>query len=280
MTIEVFEVNAFCYNHEGGNGAGVALVQEDLSPYQKQKVAADMGLSETVFVGGSKESGFRLEYFTPAAEVPLCGHATIATFALLQGRGLGEGNYTIDTRAGHFKVRVEAGGRVLMQQGCPTFFEQYEVEDFACCLPTAYYDSRYPIWSVSTGLKDVLFPVDTLEHLYALKPDFEAMARLNEQQCVVGIHAFVVTGEGRAECRNFAPLYGIEEESATGTSNCALACYLHRYHAPVERFSFDQGFAMGSPSRIEVQLEVEDGNIVEVMVGGVGEVLGFRRIEV
>lgn len=71
-----------------------------------------------------------------------------------------------------------------------------------------------------------------------------------------------------AVCRNFAPLYGIPEESATGTSNCALACYLHRYGHPASRYRFLQGVTMGRTSAIEVRLSNGEQGVLQVFVGG------------
>ena len=69
-----------------------------------------------------------------------------------------------------------------------------------------------------------------------------------------------------AICRNFAPLYGIDEESATGTSNCALACYLYRYVSKQDQYIFEQGHNLNSISRIYVNLDTEDNTITGVWV--------------
>lgn len=280
MQCEVFMVNAFCHDGQGGNGAGVVLDCLPLSDAQCLDIAARMGFSETVFVAESPRADFRLSYFTPVAEVDLCGHATIATFALLHERGLAPGTYSIDTRSGLLSVEVGTDGLVFMQQCLPRFFEQYAAADFAQCLPVEYCHPGLPIQAVSTGLKDVLFPVDSVEHLRALRPNFHAMAALNKAQGVVGVHAFALTADDSAECRNFAPLYGIDEESATGTSNCALACYLHRHVGPRDRYSFLQGVTMRQPSDIEVLVDSDSSGIRRVMVGGRGVVLGSRLLSV
>merc|ERR1712060_780029 len=91
-----------------------------------------------------------------------------------------------------------------------------------------------------------------------MKPDFPAIAELSRELDVTGVHAFTFGGgslEDPLPVRNFAPLYGIDEESATGTSNCALACAL-RSSGRLERDEchFTQGVGMGMPSRIVVRL--------------------------
>lgn len=280
MECRVYEVYAFCHDGQGGNGAGVVMDEYPFTHDQKLSVAAEMGFSETVFISSSSIADYRLEYFTPLSEVDLCGHATIATFVLLISKGLPAKTYTIETRSGVLTVKLDADGSVLMQQCCPTFFEQYPPEVFSSCLPIDCFRTDLPIQAVSTGLKDILVPIDSVERLLSIKPDFESMAALNKSQGVVGIHAFALTSSNTAECRNFAPLYDIDEESATGTSNCALACYLHRYHAQHAIYRFLQGRSMSCPSDIEVHVESAGARISNVMVGGKGRVHGSRLLNV
>lgn len=275
MQQQIFVVNAFCHQGQGGNGAGIALGHSSLSPSEKCAIAAQIGLSETVFIGGSSKADFRLEYFTPVDEVELCGHATIAAFVLLQSLGLEPGSYSIETRSGVLQVEVSPQGTIWMQQCLPTFHEKYLPTDFQEALPNARPHPNLPIQAVSTGLKDILFPIESVEVLEQLTPDFEAMAQLNERQQVVGIHAFALTGGDNpiAFCRNFAPRYGIPEESATGTSNCALACYLHQYYRQAEAYRFLQGTTMGCTSAIDVRLRTDNGHITKVQVGGNGQII-------
>lgn len=282
MKIDVYTANAFCHNGEGGNGAGIVLEAENLSRTEKQFIATEMGLSETVFVSPSEKADWRLEYFTPAAEVELCGHATIATFAMKHAMEGVTGNFVIETLAGLLEIRVESDGRVMMQQRNPEFFDVYDAKVFGECLPTEWILKEKPIQAVSTGLKDILMPIDNVEHLRLLQPDFDKMANLNRQQGVVGIHAFALTDKKDyiAECRNFAPLYDIDEESATGTSNCALACYLHRYVEKREEYRFLQGVSMGRTSEIVVRIDAQGDRIESVKVGGYGKTTGTRSIEI
>ena len=83
-----------------------------------------------------------------------------------------------------------------------------------------------------------------------------------------------------AICRNFAPLYGIDEESATGTSNCALACYLYQYGLRQSRYVFEQGHNLNSISRIYVHVEGDSHAVSGVRVGGYGYVEGSKTAAV
>ena len=81
---------------------------------------------------------------------------------------------------------------------------------------------------MSTGLKDILVPIKNAQLLQDLQPNFEKIKLLSQKYGVIGMHLFALSEENII-CRNFAPLYDIDEEAATGTSNGALACYLHHH---------------------------------------------------
>jgi len=93
MDITVNVVDAFIDSGQGGNPAGVVLDAGGFSAETKQRIAARVGLSETVFVSPSSVADFKLEFFTPTRQIPHCGHATIATFCYLLQRGKITGHY-------------------------------------------------------------------------------------------------------------------------------------------------------------------------------------------
>ncbi|MCI8849876.1 MAG: PhzF family phenazine biosynthesis protein, partial [Oscillibacter sp.] len=126
--------------------------------------------------------------------------------------------------------------------------------------------------AVSTGLLDILLPVRDVTVLNRARQDEAEVCRLSERYGVVGVHMFCPKAERLWEgayCRNFAPLYAIPEEAATGTSNGALTYYLYRrgFLAPGAENRFIQGEAMGKPSEILSRLNDADGEI-SVRVGG------------
>lgn len=272
----LYRASAFSKDGAGGNKAGVVLDRAALTPAQKQEIAKDVGYSETVFFSESRAADFRLEYFTPTDEVPLCGHATVAAFVVLNALDrLPKRDCTIETGAGILRIHVKEDGMVLMEQNRPTYAEILEPSELSGCFDERAFASGLPIRVVSTGLRDILLPVRSEEALAGLKPDFEAMKRLSREKNVVGVHAFTLVegGEIDAVCRNFAPLYGIDEESATGTASGALACYLFRHAQKKSRYVFEQGRELGAASRITVQLEYDGEEIKAVFVGGVGYLL-------
>ncbi len=281
--VNVYVASAFSKNNKGGNKAGIVFHRPDLTTGQKMEIARQLGYSETAFVTDSCMADFELQYYTPTEEVPLCGHATIAAFSTLRILGmLDKEQLTIETKSGILNIQIKEDGLILMEQNCPAYFDILPPDLFSDCLEKDFINGDFPIQIVSTGLSDVMLPVDTKEHLEALSPDFKMMAELSKEKNVVGVHAFTLIEESEitAICRNFAPLYGIDEESATGTSNCALACYLFKYYKKQDQYIFEQGYNMGAISRIIVNIAYHEDVIDSVHVGGYGYLLGQKTVSV
>lgn len=281
--VDVYVAAAFSKDDKGGNKAGVVLGRSELTSVQKAAIAKEMGYSETAFVLDSDKADFKLQYFTPTEEVPLCGHATIAAFSTLKLLNmLDKPDCTIETEAGILNIHIKDDGLILMEQNRPAYLEVLDSDIFTGCIERNFIDHRFPIQIVSTGLNDVMLPVDSVEHLEQLSPDFEMIANMSKEKEVVGVHAFTIIKESdvTAICRNFAPLYGIDEESATGTANCALACYLFKYYKQQSQYVFEQGYNMGDISRIVVNLSYHENVIDSVFVGGYGYLLGKRSLPV
>jgi PhzF family phenazine biosynthesis protein len=272
--IKVYTESAFCRDGAGGNKAGVVLFESGLGDGRKREIAGRLGYSETAFVTRSDRADFKLEYFTPTEEVPLCGHATIAAFSLMLRLGmLDRTSYSFEAKAGLLSVSIDDGA-IFMEQNRAQYFEILDKSIFATCFGADIVSERYPIQIVSTGLRDIMLPVLDEAALNAMKPDFDAISEISRSVDAVGVHAFALCG-GRIICRNFAPLYGIPEESATGTANCALASYLHR-HRIMRRgeYRMEQGHSMDMPSEITVRLAEDGGEISKIYVGGRGRFIG------
>lgn len=275
MKVEVFVVSAFGMNESGGNPAGIVLDAKGLSDSQMLQIAAKVGLSETAFLFPSDVCDFRLRFFTPVDEVDLCGHATIATYSLLHQLGkVSAGHYRQELLAGKLDIAIGEDGLISMEQSIPNYGDTFPAEDIALLVGTNSEEisiPNYPIQLVSTGLRDVLVPIRSREALANLQPDFKAMAEFNKNLDSVGFHAFWLNAESSeptAICRNFAPLYEIDEEAATGSSSGALASYLFKHGVTQEHFEFHQGLSMGRPSKILVNLEASDDTISRVVVSG------------
>ena len=270
--MKVYVMDSFSDRIFGGNQAGVVLADKALEPAVMQQVAAELKHSETAFVWQTEE-GNRLRYFTPAGEVDLCGHATVAVFALLRRLGrIEDGTHKALTRAGALEIEV-SGETVWMDMAPPKTLGVLPEESWAE-LYGAYgltledRPADLPPEIVSTGLADIMMPVRDHETLLRVVQDERTVTELSRRFDVTGVHMFCL-GEGAVYCSNFAPLYDIPEECATGTSNGALTYYLYERSLvePERENLFLQGEHMGRPSRILSRLTVQDG-AVRVRIGG------------
>ena len=273
--MEAYVMDAFSTRVFGGNQAGVALPERELPDAVMQQVAAEFKHSETAFVRRETDGSVTLRYFTPAGEVDLCGHATVASFALLRRLGhIGDGDVTAHTKAGELSVTVQ-GGTVWMDMAPPRLLRELTEDQWtpfygAYGLTAADRPEGLTPAIVSTGLADVMLPVRDRETLLRAGQDEAAVTALSRQYEVTGVHMFC-PGEGgvTAYCSNYAPLYDIPEECATGTSNGALTYYLYLRGLvePGRENAFLQGEHMGRPSEIRSRLTVRDG-AAAVRIGG------------
>ncbi len=281
--VDVYVTSAFSKNNKGGNKAGIILNMLHLEYSKKLEISKKLGYSETAFVQNSDIADFKLQYFTTTEEVPLCGHATIAAFSTLMLLGLlDKQNYKVETKAGILNIQIKENGLVFMEQNCPLYLDILAPDVFERCIDKNFIDSSLPIQIVSTGLNDIMLPVCSKEHLEKLSPDLKMITKLSKEKNVVGIHIFALSEEPgiTAICRNFAPLYGINEEPATGTSSCALACYLFKYYEKKSSYIFEQGYNLGRISRIIVNITYHKDIIDSVYVGGYGHLLGKKSLSV
>lgn len=282
--ITVHLVNSFTRNNSGGNPAGVVLNPPNLSAVQKTAIARQVGFSETAFVSVGEDTDFNVEFFTSEGEVDFCGHATLAVFFTMASLNLVDpGHYTQKTKAGILSVAVNPQS-IVMEQTLPIMRKGPNIDDVAIALGIhreVIEGTGSPIAIISTGLHDIIIPVQTGQ-LDALQPNYEAITKLSREFNTIGFHVFELSNDASitAHCRNFAPLYGINEESATGSSSGALGCYLVNYVLPNEtHFLLEQGRAMGCSSLLEVTIDSKIQAINRVRVGGQATMIGTKIIK-
>ncbi|MEF1227124.1 PhzF family phenazine biosynthesis protein [Vibrio fortis] len=283
--IEVFLVNAFTKEGSGGNPAGVVLNADHLNDEDKLHIAQIIGYSETAFVSSDAEVDFEVSFFTTTSEVDFCGHATLATFSVLHQKGfITDGQYRQRTKAGILPVSVNALGEVTMEQALPTFGRSFSDSKVAGLIgiDENVLDSLIlPAQVVSTGLPDLIIQVPK-GYLDKVNIDEAKLIEFSKEHELVGAHVFELSDgtEVTASCRNFAPLFGISEESATGSASGALACYLDKYLATehARSFVFEQGRAMGALSQIFASVESNKHGVQRVKVGGVANVIGSKIV--
>ncbi|MGL5256579.1 MAG: PhzF family phenazine biosynthesis protein [Proteocatella sp.] len=322
--MEVTTLNAFAETEDGGNPAGVVFEAQDLSEDMMQQIAKKVGFSETAFISKSDKADFKLRFFTPESEVDLCGHATIASFYAMFDKGLVKpGKYMQETKAGILQIEIREDGKIFMEQNKPAFFEKLTEKDedfFKICesigiksdkigiknyvaqldeegLSTVYIEGKNVMRKmgvVSTGIRDMIIPVEGLETLRNIKPNYELITELSRKYDITGYHVFTLETEDEentAQCRNFAPLFGIDEESATGTSNGALACFLYENNLKSKiklngtiNMKFEQGYTMNKKSMIEASIDVHSNDkgvyIEAVRVGGKAKGISKLIVEI
>ncbi len=291
-------VDAFTNQIFGGNPAGVVLLPEGAdfpTDETMRQTAAELRYSETAFIKPLGADRFQIRYFTPAAEVELCGHATIGSFHALRDMGLvADGSRCInETLSGTLEIVVDKDA-ILMDMAKPQAFESLDTPEQLAELyqvmglsdkgqgaVAGKAELSLLPRKVSTGLTDIMMPVANEVELERIAPDFPALTELSRKYNVVGVHAFAVnTADGLIHARNFAPLYDIDEEAATGTSNGALVYYLYLNGlVALDRvYTVVQGEKMGRPSRISAQVILKDGQPF-VKVGGPAVTLAQGEIE-
>jgi len=249
-------VNAFTAEGQHGNPAAVVVDANDVTEASMQSMATRIGLSETAFVQDSNVATRRVRFFTPTTEIDLCGHATIATWSLLHQLGkMPKGVYTQETGAGILAVDVQ-DELTFMEQAKASFYEAIPAAEIAPLLGITVQECSKTLQPriVSTGVKDLLVPIADKAVLAKVRPDLGAITRFSEQHDISGFHVFTLLGGGEsiAAARNFAPKDGIPEESATGTSNGALLCYLRQQGVLPRKqtYRIEQGEAMGELSYV------------------------------
>lgn len=211
-------VDAFTKKKFGGNPAAVCFVDQVISDERMAAIAAEMNLSETAFVREVDGGRYELRWFTPKAEVELCGHATLtAAHALWDTGRLSEGDEAIfHTRSGVLTV-TRRGDWMDMD------FPSEPAEDATA--PKELFEAlglipRY----VGRNRMDYLIEVDSEETVRSLQPDFALLGRLQTRGVIVTSAAAQYDFVSRA----FFPGIGINEDPVTGSAHCALAPYWGR----------------------------------------------------
>lgn len=286
MKISVKKVNAFTDSIYGGNPAGVLLDPPDLTDKQMAYISKELQVSETAFIYPSERADYKIRYFSLEIEVDLCGHATIATFytMALENR-LGKNNLTIETKVGILPININYNHKrrlekVMMTQAKPILKDIYlDISVIADSLniSSKKINQDIPLQAVSTGLFTLPVCVESFDILKNIKPDFEKITKICEKNSFGSYHVFTfetLESESLYHARNFAPLYGINEDPVTGTANGAVCSFLVK-NGIVKQGSFvcEQGDIIGRSGRVFV--EIEDN---KVMVGGIAKIIEEKEI--
>ena len=257
----VLRYSAFTTDPAGGNPAGVVLEASDMTDAEMLAVAEKVGYSETAFVvPWVAERQFDVRYFSPKAEVPFCGHATIATAVALAER-IGDGPLTFHTPAG--EITVETSGGTASLTSVPTESAVADPALVSAALEALGYKEigDGPVHVGFGGARHLLIPVKDREQLRELDYDFDALRDLMLAHDLTTVHLFWRESAELVHARDPFPVGGVVEDAATGAAAAAFGGYLRDLEGP-QRFVISQGEDMGRPSRLEVDATREDRRVV------------------
>ncbi len=219
MPLPLYQVDAFTDRAFAGNPAAVCLLPAPREADFLQAVANEMNLAETAFLvrrGAETSAGWDLRWFTPAAEVQLCGHATLASAHVLWQTGeLAAGEQArFHTLSGLLTAEQQGDWILLDFPAEPAVEEKDPPAILAEALGAA------PLW-IGRNRFDYLVELSSAAAVLALAPDFRALATLP----VRGVIATARAAEAPFDfvSRFFAPAVGIDEDPVTGSAHCALA---------------------------------------------------------
>lgn len=263
---DILRYAAFTDVPEGGNPAGVVLDATGLDEGSMVAIAAGVGYSETAFLLPTDDVGtYDVRYFSPLAEVPFCGHATIATAVALADRGAPD-ELVFRTQAGLVPVRVDrpAGGgpaSATLTSVEPSVAPVAD-SDLAEALAALGWaagdlDAALPPRVAYAGAHHLVLAAATRERLATLDYDFEALRTVMVRAGWTTVDLVWRDGAGSFHARNPFPVGGVIEDPATGAAAAAFGAYLRDLGAVVApaSISIRQGEDMGRPSRLLVTLD-------------------------
>ncbi|TSB25576.1 PhzF family phenazine biosynthesis protein [Streptomyces benahoarensis] len=281
---EILRYTAFSDDPAGGNPAGVVLDATGLDGEARLAIAARLGYSETAFLTAPPEGlgapgrAFTIRYFSPLAEVPFCGHATVATAVALAERH-GPGELVFATRSGTVPVTVrEEGGRLVATlSSVEPYVTDVAPGDLAEALaaldwPAADLDPALPPRIAYAGARHLVLGAATRARLADLDYDFPRLAALMRRLDLTTLQLVWRESESVFHVRDPFPVGGVVEDPATGAAAAALGAYartLGLVTAPTT-LTLHQGHDLGRPGLLTVELR--DGD-PRAHVGGTATVL-------
>ena len=283
MTRYAFETwDVFTDTRFAGNPLAVVMNAEGLDTDQMQRLAREFNLSESTFVLPPEDPAntARVRIFTPAYELPFAGHPTVGTaIAIARARAL-QGVLKLELAAGLFPVKVEIGDEVAYAQfENPNLPAEHgpapaaELIEAALTLPRGSVDrGDHRPRRIGAGV-DFIYACAPLEAVRGAKLNSAAWEKLDLDR-VVGVLLYAEGGESAEAAyhvRMFAPDAGVSEDPATGSAAAAFPGQIalsQKLADGVHRWIVEQGFEMGRPALIEVELEVKESAVSAVRIGG------------
>jgi PhzF family phenazine biosynthesis protein len=250
---------AFSDDPAGGNPAGIVLDATGMSDAEMLAVAAELGYSESAFVLPRDGREYDLRYFSPLAEVPFCGHATIATAVAIAERE-GPGALRFHTPAGEVVVETTPGTATLTSvvphvQDAPDSLLRPALE----ALRWSDLDPELPPRIAYAGARHLIVSAATRERLADLDYDFDALQRVMLEHDITTVDLVFREDATTFHARNAFPVGGVVEDPATGAAAAAFGAYLRELGlvTPPVTVTIHQGDDMGRPSLLTVDIGTE-----------------------
>ena len=274
-----FQVDAFASEPLHGNPCAVVLDADALTGNQMQAIAREQNLSETAFILHSDKADVRARYFTPAEEIPLAGHPTIACIhALIEANRImltgGQTRISLELKAGIVSVDVlSAEGKpreIVMTQLKPKFLSivPHDKAVSVFGLSTEDLVIGKPVQVVSTGTPQLMVPVRELDCLRKIQVDVGALTKLRREFLFFSAHLFAQIDSGTF-ARHFAGPPDVFEDPFTGSATGGMGAYLwHHGLIDVPDFLASQGAWMRRPGQARVRVLGPRSDISAVQVGG------------
>jgi len=257
MSHEVLRYTAFSTDPRGGNPAGIVLDARGMAEADMQRVAAEVGYSETAFLMTRDDGAFDVRYYSPRAEVSFCGHATIAAIVAHAQRH-GPGTRRLHTRAGVVRVDVDDAGLATLVSVEPRVVP-LEITDLRALLAALHWqaedlDEALPPALAYAGAWHPILAVRARARLAQLDYDFDTLGNLMAERGWTTVNLVWRESADTFHARNPFPPGGVIEDPATGAAAAALGAYLAQANAlpPLRQFVVRQGDDLGRPSRLEV----------------------------
>lgn len=261
---------AFTIDPAGGNPAGVWVGDSLPSPDNMQRIAAEVGFSETAFVAPARGEARTIRYYSPRAEVTFCGHATIAAGVVL-GETDGDRTYRLETSVG--VVPVDVAVRDGQREASLTSVEPRHEAAPAGLVDAVLagldwrrseLDPEIPAARAYAGAWHLVLAARKRSRLATLAYDLESMRELMEAEGLTTLQLVWRESAELFHSRNPFPVGGVAEDPATGAAAAALGGYLRDAGllAVPARFVIRQGEAMGRPSRLRVDVPARGGIVV------------------
>lgn len=271
------QVDAFTLKRLSGNPCAIILDADDLLDSEMLAIAKEMNLSETSFVLKSSKADFRFRYFTPAEEIPIAGHPTIATvFRLLELGKISviQTTLKIELKAGVIEVNIDrqAGNPcITMRQLAPQFLDSYNAKTILPLFGLSRADvlPDYPIQTVSTGTPMLMIPLKDISLLDRIQFDAMGFSNYRAGTDFFSAHLFALDKNGGTAARHFCPPPDVVEDPFTGSATGAMGCYLWKYGIIKNpEFIARQGMHLHRPGEARVKVLRSREGISGVEVSG------------